>query len=249
LTLVAPAPGRFDEGLALLDGLGFNLCVLLSSDRLANEVPDFDFDRSRFRTVLLVGSAGGGLWASVASHALLDHEAPVDEHTRRSIDRFCSHSLGPAPGEAPVDYQLAWPNPQHREVPVMQLGACAGWHHPSPLGLGIHPTHGLWFAYRAVILLGPRWPERGIEFGESPCDSCLGKPCIAACPAAAVTAESGIDIDRCFGERLRPGAICGGLCLSRTACPVGGASRYPVPQVAHHHRFALLGWQQPLRER
>jgi len=240
---------QLNDGISFLHGQGFNLVSLLSTTALARDLPEFAVDRNRFGSILLVGSAGPGLWEQLGKSNLRDHANPVDAYTERTMAAFCENYLVTTGSRDSMDYLVAWPNEMQREVPVMGLGSYAGWQHPSPLGLGLHPVHGLWFAYRAVLFLGPQWPEQKLAPSKNPCDSCEGKPCVEACPVGALGGTAGPDLVSCFEERQRPWAACGKLCLARTACPIGSASRYSSPQVEHHHRFAVLGWKKYLQER
>lgn len=235
---------QLDAGLTFLKERGFNLLALLSTQVLSEQLPQFSVDHERFGSLLLLGSAGPDLWQQIDGEGLLRRSHPVDTYTRDTVTAFCSQYLGANSPGGGIDHLFAWPNESAREIPVMALGAYAGWQHTSPLGLGLHPVHGLWFAYRAVVLLGPQWPERKLAASENPCDSCTGQPCVQACPVGAVGGANRLDLEACFQERQRDGAVCGSLCLARTACPVGANSRYSIDQVAHHHRFALLAWKK-----
>jgi epoxyqueuosine reductase len=137
-----------------------------------------------------------------------------------------------------VATRIVWPaQGGDAPFPVTRLGERAGWSHRSPLGLGIHPRFGLWFAYRGVVLLDVELPTVREATTTSPCAGCAERPCVAACPPGAVGGPSGLDLVACVGERERAGAACGGGCLARAACPVGAEHRYSDEQAAHHQRF------------
>lgn len=110
--------------------------------------------------------------------------------------------------------------------------------HPSPLGLLIHPEHGLWHAYRAALLFPGAVEDLPKRAGRpSPCESCVGKPCLSACPVDAFSG-SGYDVGAC-ASHLRTDAAprCVTLgCRARDACPVGTASRYGEAQIRFHMR-------------
>jgi epoxyqueuosine reductase len=121
---------------------------------------------------------------------------------------------------------------------LQQLGELAGWSHPSPLGQGINPTYGVWFAYRAVFLTTAELPLTGGAPRPSPCDACLDKPCLSACPAGAVQ-PARFDIDGCANYRLQPASPCADRCLARMACPYFPEHRYSLEQIRYHYGRSL----------
>jgi len=111
--------------------------------------------------------------------------------------------------------------------------------HPSPLGIAIHPDHGLWHAYRGALLLAPRLALPPRDARPAPCASCDTRSCLSACPVAAFAeppAAGGARYDaaRCAAHVAAPaGAACREQgCLARRACPVGRP--YPAAQQRFH---------------
>ena len=123
-------------------------------------------------------------------------------------------------------------------VPLQQLGEAAGWSYPSPLGSGISPVYGVWFAYRAAFLINAGLPLVREAPAPSPCDSCLDKPCIQTCPVGAVQQEA-FDIEGCVQYRLRPDSPCAVRCQARSACPYFPEHRYTLPQIQYHYGRSL----------
>ena len=111
-------------------------------------------DRRPAATVVLVGNVGTALWpAFAASPEFGDGMAhPLDRWTRRVTSLLAGH-VG-ATGVYPFD------GPPH--FPFQRWAQRADDVHPSPLGLLVHPEHGLWHAYRAALLFAERieLPER-----------------------------------------------------------------------------------------
>jgi len=135
------------------------------------------------------------------------------------------------PGEAPIGLQ--------------QLGALAGWHHPSPMGIGINHRWGPWFAYRVVLTTGAELAEiRQDCGGGSPCTDCATAPCIKGCPAGATHPEKGLHLERCAQYRLREHSSCAHKCLARQSCPVGRNARYSDEQINYHYRLSLQTLQR-----
>ncbi|MEK9646664.1 MAG: hypothetical protein VW547_14090, partial [Alphaproteobacteria bacterium] len=99
----------------------------------------------------------------------------------------------------------------------------------------IHPEYGLWHVYRAAFLFAAdvALPPRAET--PSPCDGCVRKPCLTACPADAFRPDR-FDAPACAGHvESADGAACRDRgCLARRACPVGRDYLYPPEQQAFH---------------
>ena len=122
-----------------------------------------------------------------------------------------------------------------RRSPFLTWGRRAQCGHLSPLGLNIHPVYGLWHAFRAALLFDQDPGLPAIAAAPSPCDSCIGKPCLTACPVGAF-APDGYDVAACAEHLMAPagGECMDGGCLARRACPVGTAYRYAPDQMRFH---------------
>ncbi|PKO33825.1 MAG: hypothetical protein CVU34_10660 [Betaproteobacteria bacterium HGW-Betaproteobacteria-7] len=178
------------------------------------------------RQLILLGHAGRQLWDCVQAAGLAG-EHPIDDYCRQTVARFFAGHL---PGQT---YRL--PYPGDAPVGLQALGRLAGWHHASPMMIGVDRHWGSWFAYRAVILCATDFAPTAVIDHGSPCIDCREQPCIAACTAGA--AGDTFNLQRCADERLRPASACAYACLARNACPVGAEHRYDEAQI--HHSFAL----------
>jgi ferredoxin len=176
------------------------------------------------RTVLLVGNVGGSLWARFARERR-DEPHPLDAWTKRTVEPLAARFEARAyyPSDPPYQPFQRW---AMRAEPV----------HPSPLGLLIHPDHGLWHAYRAALVLGREisgLPQRSER--PSPCTSCADRPCLTACPVGAFTGAA-YDVAACTGHlhsRGEPRCLEAG-CRARAACPVGRHEAYGTAQIRFH---------------
>ena len=197
-------------------------------------------ERARYRQLILIGHQGRGFWQALQARGWHGSD-PVDTFVGECIQAWMN---GPLAGHAWVQ---VFPGP--RPVGLQRLGELAGWHHPSPFWVGVDAEWGSWFAYRAVVLADtvlPLTPRRALP---SPCLDCSGQPCVAACPAQALSpiGAQGVDtrppaaagLRACVEYRLQPGSVCQDRCLARTACPVGAVHRYDDPQVAYHYLQSL----------
>jgi ferredoxin len=187
---------------------------------------------ANLRAIALIGMAGRRGWdAFAASPEARDGSAdPLDRFSRRVIDALavdlCAIALYPF-GGAPY-----WPFQQwaRRCEPV----------HPSPIGLLVHPTYGLWHSYRGALAFAEELEVAAPEPSASPCETCRERPCLRACPVGAFTAE-GYDVGACAAHlRSVAGAACmTGGCLARRACPVGAEHTHRSEQAAFTMRAFL----------
>ena len=181
----------------------------------------------RFRSVALLAPDEPGFWPLfVASPEMRDGAAdPLDRWSRRVIGRLAC-TLGT---------KAAFPfgGPPWRPFTGWARRSGRAW--PSPVGLLVHDTAGLWISYRGALLLQEDAPS---ATALRPCETCEAKPCLAACPAGALTAE-GYDVPACHAVLDTPrGQDClQGGCLVRRACPVGAARRDPMQSAFHMKAF------------
>lgn len=187
------------------------------------------------RAVVLVGNAGSAYWKSFSrwrAGQASDLADPLDTWSRCVLDAIA----------ADMGARVLMPN-DRPYAPFQRWAMRAEGLRPSPLGILMHPAYGLWHAYRGALLFDHPLAIRNT--GEAPhaCDSCLEKPCIAACPVAAFDG-AGFAYERCLDHVRGPdGARCRDRgCMARNACPVGVQWRYGQDTQAFHQRaFAGIG--------
>lgn len=195
--------------------------------------------------VLLVGHAGSSIWPHVQAWLARQPAGladPLDQWSRQVIGRIAQ--IAGARAVSPSDRPY---------LPFQQWAMHAEGLRPSPLGVLLHPDYGPWHAYRGALLFdeGPAAADvaalsRATEPQNHPCDTCVDKPCLAACPVKAHKLDR-FDYDACREHLRRPaGVACmAGGCLDRLACPVGADFRYaPAQQVFHMRAYAPDGVAQ-----
>ena len=196
-----------------------------------------------FRQLILLGHGGKRLWECVQAAGGAGGD-PIDDYCARVVADWFSAEL---PGHR---YRIVYPGSP--PVPLQQLGTLAGWHHPTPFMVGIDPEWGSWYAYRAVVLADTGFcPSRAVDRapqevplgGSSPCTGCQARPCITACPAAAMDGAS-FALEKCIAYRKCDDSKCIHTCLARVACPVGSEYRYDEDQLRHTYSISL----QTIRE-
>jgi hypothetical protein len=182
-------------------------------------------------TLVLAGNVGASLWSRFQRDARPEPDP---------LDRWSARVLGEV--AARFDAAVVLPSDGPPRPPFLRWAQRAEPVHPSPLGLLIHPDHGLWHAYRGALIFAERLALPPRDERPSPCASCADRPCLRGCPVGAFTGSrfddaacaSHLDSDSGSGEAcFRAG------CLARAACPVGRAHRYP-PEQARFHLGAFL---------
>ena len=182
--------------------------------------------------IVLVGVAGARGWDAFAtSPEVRDGRAdPLDRWSRRIVDALAA-DLGARP-LYPFGGPPYWPFQRWamRAEPV----------HAPPLGLLIHPDYGPWHSYRGALGFASPIDIPARAPRASPCESCVSRPCLSACPVGAF-APDGYDVAACAGHlRAETGSVCmNGGCLARRACPVGGEHRHGGEPAGFHMRAFL----------
>jgi epoxyqueuosine reductase len=179
------------------------------------------------RTVLLIGPAEPGYWAHLTTQPEWDGAPdPVDRWSRRVIGRLAC-DLG-----AKALFPFGRP-PHH---PFFSWALRTGQIRQSPVRLLVHDRTGLMVSFRGALALKTRVKLPGPS--ADPCAPCA-KPCLTACPVAALTG-TGYDLPRCHAhlDRTEGAACMTGGCLVRRACPLSEShARLPEHSAYHMRQF------------
>ncbi|MBQ62922.1 MAG: hypothetical protein CMQ19_12720 [Gammaproteobacteria bacterium] len=179
-----------------------------------------------FESLALLGSYGSRYW-----HYL----GQVDERERHPVDEYVISQVQDIFSQ--FQFQILYPG--DHLLPLVGLGQLAGWHHTSPLGIGLHPDYGPWYAYRAVFLVNGIGPLAK-PVGSHSCAACASQSCLSVCPGGAVRLQ-GFDVSACSQSRIQVNSPCTETCASRLACPVGRVHQYTPEQIQYHYRHSLDG--------
>ena len=179
------------------------------------------------QTLVLLGPNEPAFWSvfTQSPEYLEKNEAPMDRWSTRVIgglaQRFGAEALFPF-GGPPYHPFIGW-----------ALKSGRAWQ--SPVGLLVHDTAGLFVSYRGALLI----PQR-LELSptsSSPCEKCSERPCLSACPAAAL-GKDGYDVPTCHAHLDTAGADClSSGCIVRRACPTGQNNRLPSQSAFHMRAF------------
>ncbi|MGI9417544.1 MAG: ferredoxin [Geminicoccaceae bacterium] len=181
------------------------------------------------RMIAIVGNVGSRIWPIFASARQKRPDLTLDRWTEETIGRI-AEDFG-----VEAVYPFEGP-PFH---PFIQWARRTGTLFSSPIGLTIHPSYGLWVAFRAALLIdAPLDRDHADQIkpvpARRPCDDCEDRPCLRTCPVGAFTAD-GYDFRTCLDQVAKPVNACrGGGCLARIACPVGKEHRYDPAHAAFH---------------
>jgi epoxyqueuosine reductase len=225
---------NLQEGIHFLADGGLNLLAVFDCAALPEEAAQImvgsGVPLADYRRLVLIGHGGRRMWETLQERGM-ETADPVDHYSVSLTRQFIHNYLD--------DMPVLWLYPGAEFViPLQQLGEAAGWSYPSPLGSGISPVYGVWFAYRAAFLIDADLPLVNEDPAPSPCDSCLDKPCIQSCPVGAVQPEV-FDIEGCVRHRLGPDSPCADRCLARMACPYFPEQRYSLEQIRYHYGRSL----------
>ena len=177
-------------------------------------------DMGDAKFVILIGNAGPDMFARYGR-----------ERAGRSMDEWTKAVVKPMALD--LDARAVFPFDVPHQ-PFLSWARRGGAGHVSPLGLNIHPTYGLWHAYRAALLFPVEFDLPKLSAGAHPCEACVAKPCLSACPVSAFDGKT-YDVEAC-GEHVNGGEndCMDGGCLARRACPIGVPYQYAKPQAQFH---------------
>ena len=192
---------------------------------LASQIENFQ----QYRQLILIGHGGKTLWEQV-QRANIKSNDPIDHFSTQVLEQFFAT-------EHPRNtYKIIYPGAPL--VPLQELGQMAGWHHPSPLRIGINQDWGLWYAYRLLVLTDTDFEATEIKTSPSPCDTCEQKPCISTCRGKALDTGK-LEFERCMHYRLQEDSACANTCIARTRCPVKKEHQYTQEQINYHYARSL----------
>jgi len=182
-------------------------------------------------TTILIGNVGSQLWKPFANEIDWSNPHPLDHWTKLKLDPIANTF------KAKVIYPFVGPD----YAPFQTWAMKADCVYPSPVGPLIHPDYGLWHAYRAAFTFEGQLADlSNRDTRPSPCEACVEKPCISACPVHAFD-EGNFDASICMDHiSSKEGIVCAyNGCRSRLACPVGEEYSYCEEQMRFHMKKYL----------
>lgn len=219
-----------DELAHILEGIGLALRGGFHPEP-DDGVPAFA-DGAPTRTIILLGWTGSDQWPIFAAspEARDGLSDPLNRWSKRLIDGIAAElgaaALYPFGGPPWLDFR-SW-----------AVKAETIYH--SPLGLLMHPQWGLWHSYRGALGLRQQFELGPRSDAPNPCERCVERPCLSACPVSAFAAGGVYDYSACRTHLEGAGADCRTrACAARRACPIAPHKRYPEVQASFHMRALL----------
>jgi len=175
---------------------------------------------------LLIGNTRE-LWGHFRAALEREPELRADPHP---LDAYVVDRLTTAVQQIAAPATIVWAHQiEPRAWPVQRVAEAAALATISPSHLSIHPTHGPWFALRAVVVVDADGPAGEAPPLQSPCASCH-QPCVPALDEALRASErEGVPLSRAVQTDWRRWARV------REVCPVGRLSRYSDEQIEYHY--------------
>ena len=184
------------------------------------------------KALALVGNAGSSYWPVFrASAEFSDGDPdPLDRWSRRVAEAVA----------AEFSLQAIYPFEGPPYLPFQRWAGRAEGLRQSPIGIMMHPEHGLWHSYRFALVGTGFDTTPGPADVESPCLACHDRPCLTTCPVEAFDGKA-YDVGACTRYlKSTPQAECHESgCQARNACPVAPRLRY-LPEQARFHLQAFL---------
>ncbi len=207
-------------------GLAARGAFALDDDERRGELADV-------ATIALVGLGGRRGWAAFSA------SPEAEDGAADPLDRWSRNVVDPLAAELGARALYPFEGPPH--WPFQRWARRAEPMHVSPLGLLIDRKDGLWRGYRGALAFAGRLAVPPLRAAASPCETCVARPCLSACPVGAFTSD-GYDVAACAAHlRLPAGRPCmEGGCLARRACPVGAERAHQRAQAAFHMRAFLV---------
>ncbi len=181
-----------------------------------------------YETILMIGPGEPGFWPEfTASPEYSDGEPdPVDRWSKRVLGGWAEQ----------IGATAIYPSDGPPYAPFIAWAKATGRTHNSPAGILVQDQAGLMVSFRGAlaivgrIALPPAPP--------SPCESCIDRPCLTACPVGALAEGQDYDAPRCKAHLDTPeGQDCMTRgCAVRRACPVSQSYGRQEAQSAFHMR-------------
>ena len=182
-------------------------------------------------TLLLIGPNGNHFWP------IFQNSAEFQDGTPDPVDRYSTRTLNAIAEQLGAVAIFPFGGPPYQ--PFFTWAVATGRCFQSPVQLLVHTELGLFTSFRGALKFEAELPLPPVE--TTPCDTCVGHPCVNACPASALTSEN-YDVAAChtfLDSEAGANCITRG-CAVRRSCPIGQDKR-PEAQSAFHMGYFHKG--------
>ena len=146
------------------------------------------------------------------------------------LDRWSKRVIGQLAQD--VGGQAIFPSDGPPYPPFLDWAQKSGQAWVSAVGLMIHARAGLWLSFRGAIRVCGQTDDAQVM--HNPCTTCMHKPCLSACPVAAM-APGTYNVTKCHDWLDQPDGDCMAAgCAIRRACPVSQTYGRVKAQSAFH---------------
>ncbi len=182
-------------------------------------------------TLILLGPREPGFWPGFIQSPEYRDGNPD------AIDRWSTRVIGALADEFGAKAFFPFGGPPYHPFIRWALDSGRAWQ--SPVHLLVHDRAGLFVSYRGALGFAERL-TLPLQPAASPCNSCADRPCLTACPIAALS-DRGYDVPACKSFlRSDAGDDCmTGGCLVRRACPISRGYGRVAEQSAFHMKAFL----------
>ena len=158
--------------------------------------------------------------------------AEYGDQAKDPVDRWSKRILGALADQ--IGAQAYFPSDGPPYAPFIAWALATGRFWQSPTGMMVHDTAGLMISIRGALEM-PVAPSAS-RVAQNPCETCVERPCISACPVDALSATAPYDVPACKTYLGTPGGeACMTLgCQVRRACPISQRFERPHAQSAFH---------------
>ena len=190
---------------------------------------DEDLYSQNWRSLVMIGNLGGRFWQYFDRRKYGHYDNPLDSWTKDILTPIGNKYGG----------KLVYPFEGPPYYPFIVWAIRSEGLSNSPLGMLMHPQYGLWHAYRGALLLEEECIFKVRAEDIHPCDTCLEKPCLRACPVGAFKEGSEFDVKSCrdyMNSSLENDCMDNG-CKARKACMIGVEYQFGRDQLRHHNLY------------
>ena len=194
----------------------------------SDAVPDVKTGKPA-QTLILLGNAGPAMWKRFDA---------ARTHQTMTLDKWSEVVIGELADTLSARALFPFSKPY---LPFQSWAQRAEACFVSPIGMSIHPSYGLWHAYRGALAFADELDIPLPDLATSPCETCTDQPCLATCPVDAFS-NSGYDTMACTDHLASTSGVdcLGQGCRARRACPVGREFTYEPAQARFHMEAFLL---------
>lgn len=152
------------------------------------------------------------------------------------VDRWSQRVIGALARAQGATAHFPFGGPPY--APFVNWALASGRFFTSPSQMMVHDRAGMLISLRGALHFEQEFDIPAPPLAESPCHSCPSRPCLGACPAAALADGGPYDLAACHDYlETSAGAGCmSGGCLARRACPLSCSAGRDPEQTAHHMR-------------